>query len=208
MNNYGSQNQPGESFAGTAADSARNNFGGGGGGYHWPGRWSGGGGGGGYGTAGEKGYGDQEGAKGFAGQPYGTATLTRMFLGSGGGGGSENRATTHGRGGNGGGIVYIRTDELQVAGAIQANGEMGHHEQNHSSKDAGGSGSGGSIYLDVNAASLGDARVTANGAARPAGSANGYPNSPGGYGGAGRIAVHYVSAIQGTTSPLANVTQE
>lgn len=207
--NYSGHNAPGETFVGTGADSSAAYYGGGGGGWHWPGVHSGGGGGGGYGTVGEKGGHDQPDAGGAPGGVYGSATLSRLHLGSGGGGGSENcwGCTSHGQGGNGGGIVFIGAEQLVAQGVIWANGEVGHHELNHSSKDGGGSGSGGSLYLEVGTAALGDGLVSATGAARCAGSAAGYPNSPGGAGGGGRVAVYYFDDLIGTTQPAAHTEQ-
>jgi len=206
---WSGHNAPGESYTGTGPDGTAAYYGGGGAGWHWPGHHSGAGGGGGYGGAGEKGRSDQPAAGGEPGNTYGTASLDRLYLGSGGGGGSENcdGCTSHGQGGNGGGIVFIGTEQLTSQGVIWANGEVGHHELNHSSKDGGGSGSGGSLYLDVGTADLGDGLVTANGAPRCAGSGAGYPNSPGGAGGAGRVAVYFNDSVAGSTQPAAHTEQ-
>lgn len=199
---YSGENEVGETYAGRGSNSYQEYYGGGGAGYHNPGSFSGGGAGGGYGTAGENGYCDRANGCGLAGQPYGEENLEHLFLGSGGGGGSENcdNCYTNGHGGAGGGIVVIWANQLNVEGSITARGEQGHHEINSSSKDGGGSGAGGSVYLRVGSANLGSDLVRADGGVRSVGNLGG-SNSAGGFGGSGRIAVFYESNLVGSTVP-------
>ena len=87
------------------------------------------------------------------------------------------------RGGNGGGLVRIVTQTLQLDGSIKADGVL----------DAGnrGGGSGGGIRIDVGTLS-GSGNMTASGAA-----------GSGGVGGGGRVAVYHENA---TGFNFANVT--
>lgn len=127
------------------------------------------GGGAGFGGQGVKG-GDveYEGNGGSAGSTYGTQNLENTLLGSGGGSGSVALGSgpydgdiTSGKGGDGGGAVYLDGYNITVSGQIVANGEKGRRGKiNNESQYAltvfsggGGGGSGGSIKLyayDVN----------------------------------------------------------
>jgi hypothetical protein len=199
---FGVVNQ-GASPLGPGVVSQSANGGGGGGGHHQSGAHSGGGGGASYGTAGENGFYDNVGAMGAAGAVYGTASLSKIYLGSGGGGGSENTTTTGGRGGLGGGAVMLWAGTIAVGGGISANGEQG-FGPNAGSQDSGGSGSGGSVLLRASAVTLGSNLVTAVGGARSVGVTGG-GSSAGGAGGAGRIAVQY-QTITGATNPAATTS--
>lgn len=92
-----------------------------------------------------------------------------MLMGSGGGG----EASTNSAGGNGGGLVRITATDIELNGAILANGTAG-------TGPNGGGGSGGSILITATKLT-GTGRIEANG-----GSVEG-PNS--GTGGGGRIAL-------------------
>jgi hypothetical protein len=114
----------------------------------------------------------------------------RLFLGGGGGSGHQNNAVNF-RGGNGGGIIYIKANTLVGNNRnIVANGDT----SRMSGQDGGsGGGAGGSIKLDV-LTFTGVLNVTANGG-RGASTNNAASNrcfGPGG-GGAGGV-VHIKSA--------------
>jgi hypothetical protein len=152
----------GESTAGTGTNTHTENFEGGGGGGSAP--YCQGGGGGSYGTAG--GNGVQPGTNCGTAQPNGSDTLvgddnlSQIFLGAGGGGGSGGYSggwnDTGEAGGDGGGIVYIAAQEIEVDthpvstdGYINATGTQGGIVPNYGDIPAGGGGggAGGSMYL-------------------------------------------------------------
>ena len=95
--------------------------------------------------------------------------------GSGGGGVNDYRVGVH-PGGNGGGLVAIRTGSLVIYGSIMANGG----NANYSTNSCGGGGGGGGILIRA---------VSVDGTGLV--SATGGLSSDGGGGGGGRIAVHY-----------------
>jgi hypothetical protein len=76
---------------------------------------------------------------------------------------------------------------------------------NASSRDSGGSGSGGSVLLKATSMTVGTALVTARGGVRSVGNTGG-GSSAGGAGGAGRVAVQHQTGVTGSTDPTANVT--
>lgn len=82
-------------------------------------------------------------------------------------------------GGNGGGLVRIVAQTLQLDGSILANGDTAVVD--------GGGGSGGGIRLDVGTLS-GSGQIRANGG-------NGVGTQSGGGGGGGRIAVYYQNGV-------------
>ncbi|MEK7691682.1 MAG: hypothetical protein AAB425_11750, partial [Bdellovibrionota bacterium] len=126
---------------------------------------------------------------------YGEADLSALYLGSGGGGGAADLGYPAGRGGYGGGIVFITANSLTVnsAGSIQANAEGGLSE---GYVGGGGGGSGGSVYLGANTASIGTNLVAA--AAGAGGNTN---YADGGAGSAGRVYVK--GASTGASNPAA-----
>jgi len=214
----------GESYAGLGASVAVATTGGGGGGI---GDSSGcdsngtGAAGGGYGTVGALSKHPVCGPTG--GLVYGEATLlTKLMLGSGGGsGGTDNVLSDNppgGRGGRGGGILFIGANQITVHNnaSISANGTDGQGDTNPAScatnsttdcydySGPGGGGSGGSVLLKAGAATLGTSIVTASGGlggiATPQGAAYDAGN-----GGDGRVAVHSDTTLSGTTAPTATV---
>ena len=123
------------------------------------------------------------GGGGGGGASFGTASLTKLFLGSPG----ANITT----GSRPGGIIGIYGTTITVnnsTGNIVANGS-------NANGKIGGS-SGGSILILGNNISLNTTRVTATGGTSPGTAGSG------GAGGVGRIAVYYTT-ISGTTSPTA-----
>ncbi|QRK12155.1 hypothetical protein JQX13_20200 [Archangium violaceum] len=155
---------------------------------------SGGGGGGNYGTGGVGGRSEfyVDGARLVGGQG-GTALVYSMLnhLTPGGGGGAGHGADGTGvPGGRGGGIIFIRANQLSGTGAILASGGSG----GASSDDGGsGGGAGGSIYLRfASTASCG--QVSAAGGV--GGSVNAGRVGPGGGGGGGRVL--FQAALGGT----------
>jgi RHS repeat-associated protein len=124
---------------------------------------------------------------------YGTLTDPN-HVGSGGATGFDGS-----RGGNGGGLVRIVAQTLQLNGSILANGGAG--------EVAGGGGSGGGVRIDVGILS-GTGQVRANGG-------NGAASGSTGGGGGGRVAIYYqsasgfsflnVSAVGGTGGPSGGV---
>ena len=150
--------QIGESYAGNPVASENANYGGEGDGNSvWsvsnghP-NYTGTGAGGGYGEVGASSINSFSGYGGIGGGTYGTASLDIVYLGSGGGGSATFSSPN---GGNGGGAIAINAGNLQVNGAVQANG----------ANATGGGGSGGSIKLLVATANLGTNQITATGEA-------------------------------------------
>jgi hypothetical protein len=127
------------------------------------------------------------------GQSYGTASLERLYLGSGGGsGGTDDHSPDSGTGGRGGGIVLFFANHLQVAGLISARGGGGGRGEDTTDSGNGGGGSGGTILFSAGIIE-GSGWVLANGGA-------GLPsldddwNNGGGDGGVGRIRLNYQEA--------------
>jgi hypothetical protein len=89
---------------------------------------------------------------GLGGRPLANAaggTDARLYFGGGGGAGDGNNAVA-GRGGRGGGLVFILAGTVDGAGRVLANGETGGEARsaNDASGDAaGGGGGGGSIVI-------------------------------------------------------------
>jgi len=98
-------------------------------------------------------------------------------VGSGGSSGSGRL------GGNGGGLVRIVAQTLQLDGVIKVDGDNGKPDC------CAGGGSGGGIRIDVGTFS-GTGQITANGGNRAGSGADG-----GGGGGGGRVAVYYQDAV-------------
>ncbi|WP_395814992.1 adventurous gliding motility protein AgmC [Archangium minus] len=155
---------------------------------------SGGGGGGNYGAGGVGGRseGSFDGAR-LVGGLGGTALVYSMLnhLTPGGGGGAGHGADGSGApGGRGGGIIFIRANQLTGTGTIQASGGSG----GSSAEDGGsGGGAGGSIYLRF-AGTAACGSVSANGGV--GGTVNTGRVGPGGGGGGGRVL--FQAALGGT----------
>lgn len=72
---------------------------------------------------------------------------TRIFMGGAGGSGSLNDGlATRGQGGNGGGIVVLRTGSVSGSGILRADGQRG-WDSNVSNDAGGGGGAGGSVLF-------------------------------------------------------------
>jgi uncharacterized protein (TIGR03382 family) len=146
---------------------------------------SGGGGGGNYGAGGMGGRSDGNvGSSRLVGGMGGAALvyspLNRLTPGGGGGAG-QGTDSSGAPGGRGGGIIFIRANQLTGTGSIQASGGGG----GSTVSDGGsGGGAGGSIYLRfVGTAACGS--VSANGGV--GGAVNTGRVGPGGGGGGGRV---------------------
>ncbi|AKI99982.1 Ig-like protein group 3 [Archangium gephyra] len=146
---------------------------------------SGGGGGGNYGAGGMGGRSDGsiDGARivgGMGGAALIYSMLNHLTLGGGGGAGQGSDASGA-PGGRGGGIIFVRANQLTGTGTIQASGGGG----GSSNSDGGsGGGAGGSIYLRF-ASTAACSAVTANGGV--GGTVNTGQVGPGGGGGGGRV---------------------
>jgi hypothetical protein len=150
----------------------------------------------------------------MGGGTYGTAPLAKLFFGSGGGSGGNDDVTTEhpngGLGGAGGGILMIRAASIAVTGSVSARGNVGQGDAvpcfSMSTTECwdysgpGGGGAGGSLLFSANQVDLGAALVSAE-----AGGGGQGGTSSGGAGGEGRIAVRYVTATTGTTTPASDL---
>jgi hypothetical protein len=122
------------------------------------------------------------------GRPYGTVEGTVVELGSAGGGPvRSHHETVNYPGGNGGGAITLRADELMVLGRISADGAPGPAGE----YDSGGGGSGGGISITAQ-------RFTLTGTVSVRGGPGGASQDVGGHGGGGRIKLFYQ---QGTVDP-------
>lgn len=159
-----------------------------------------GGGGGSNGTQGGYGKNGQV-PGGNPGDLAGTADLTTMVFGGGGGGGASGTSavvTSYG-GASGGAIIFLSGADIQVSGAITADGGSAAG----SADPHGGAGAGGSILLKAQTATLGTGLIHANGGAGCVIGGNTW-----GTGGAGRVHLDYLTSYSGTTSPTLNATQD
>lgn len=171
---------------------------------------AGGGGGSNYGGGGRGGLrsdgscnGDHYGTGGLALNTYGYSLGTnKVFLGGGGGSGHENNPEGT-PGGNGGGIIYIKSN--QIVGnsyTISANGSQGVNPSlnpsNASKGDgAGGGGAGGTVLLNV-ATYTGSVTIEARGAN---GNNSGFQaQCPGPGGGGGGGVIWYAGAAPASTN--------
>ncbi|MGD8457414.1 MAG: SpvB/TcaC N-terminal domain-containing protein, partial [Anaerolineales bacterium] len=170
----------GESYVGVAESAAVNAGGGGGGGVAY--NRGHGGGGGGYGQAGG-------GGPTQAGEPYGSYTLSKMYLGSGGGGGGAEKygEVKGGNGGEGGGSIFVAAYLVDFSGSISTEGADGY---SNGAGGYGGGGSGGSVRVEGYTVS--DASITAAGGEPPGVTGTRQDSGPGG---AGRIAVFYENSL-------------
>lgn len=134
----------------------------------------------------------------YGGNVYGSANLAsaggNIFLGSGGGteGGENSKSVSIANTGNGGGIIIIFANSASITGSIQSNGGAGLSAQSSDASGMGG-GSGGAVYLTVNALSASGTVVQATGGA--GGGAGGWCGANGGAGGGsggnGRVKIDY-----------------
>ena len=190
--------------------------------------YGGGGGGGGYGTPGKKGlsqtsisYGTDGGdnisgdggvysssyysAGGGGGGSYGTPDLSKLLFGSAGGvggaghSGVSNSDGSPNPGGDGGGIVVIAADTVNVSGALDANGGDGVVSTTY--RGGGGGGAGGSLKILGRVINLGTNVTQVTGGL---GGNDGLANDQyGGDGGDGRLAIYYADTYTGTTPQTA-----
>ena len=164
-----------------------------------------GGGGGGYGSAGVNGTDSVTETGGTGGGTYGSADLSKIYFGSGGGEGGHRLTGSAGRGGDGGGIIYICANSISLgaSSSINARGENG-TAGSGSNASGGGAGSGGSVFLKGKTVSIGTNKIDASGGT---GGGAGTIGTAGGAGGAGRIAIYYETSLSGTSTPSANTYQ-
>ncbi len=134
-------------------------------------------GGGGYGTAGG-GYNGGNTNYALGGSAGGTADLSRIFPGAGGG--TEYNGSS-GKGGDGGGVIFINASTLTNNGLISSNGG--------NFTTYGGGGSGGSIFLNASTMSLAASSVTVTGG--NGNSSNWGANNTYSGGGYGRVRLSY-----------------
>ncbi len=126
---------------------------------------------------------------------YGSTTRP-VLLGSGGGGGSDVN------GGAGGGAIVIQTNNLTLNGVIRANGVAG----TISTAQAGGGGSGGSIWVKIGD-DAGGGTLQGTGHFEALGGSGGGGGTAttsigGGGGGGGRVAVYFTSSGSGNSTIL------
>lgn len=127
---------------------------------------------------------------------------SRVYMGGGGGGGHENDGLGS-PGGNGGGIILIKTGTLVTTGAcgvsITANGN---NAANASNDGSGGGGAAGAIVMQVNTFSVAGTcplSITANGGNGGSSVTAGSVHGGGGGGGQGAV-------IFAVPQPMTNVT--
>ena len=116
-------------------------------------------------------------------------SLPRIFMGGGGGSGHVNNDASL-PGGNGGGIVFIRANNINFrAGAkIISNGiDVGGPRTGGSNDGYGGGGAGGSIYFDVNRFNYFASNTTIEAKGGSGGSTSASKHGPGGGGGGGIV---------------------
>ena len=164
-----------------------------------------GGAGGSYGTLGQNGQAaivSPNQAGGTVGVTYGDANLTNLFLGSGGGGGGKGKDGYGATAGNGGGIVFILGNTINVQGSLTSSGG---NALNNGDGNAGGGGggAGGSILVKAKTITTIDNAFVVNGGSASTGNSGGN-GRPGGNGGSGRIHVDYCNNLTGT--PGSNTT--
>lgn len=213
--------QAGESSSGAGSQSILNNGSAGGGGT--PGQDCGSAAGGSHGTVG--GVGDNQAVAGGMCAPTPTApdsspgalvgdpdlTTGIFFGGAGGEGGADEDGAFPGKGGNGGGIVFIRAGSLSVSakGRIASDGERGGNGSqiacgahlNGSGMGGGGGGAGGAIRIVAPMmSSIGSVTALGGIGAYCAGAFDSTPGQAGA-GGKGRIAIQSSISLSATTDP-------
>ena len=124
---------------------------------------------------------------------------SRVFLGGGGGGGQQNNSVGS-NGGRGGGLIYIKANELRTSAScsartISANGATA---ANAGNDGAGGGGAGGSVVLNIPVYNiLGTCPLQIQSNAGNGGSVNSSTHAGGGGGGQGLVVY---SIVQPTTN--------
>ena len=129
---------------------------------------------------------------GLGGRPVPNDPQSRLFLGGGGGAGDDFQSKS-GRGGQGGGLVFLAANGLSGHGRIAANGEDGGPAES-TTGGGGGGGAGGTLLIgggDVFAVTL-EAHGGAGGSQPSTGT---QAAGPGGGGGGGYIAVPAASVV-------------
>ncbi len=92
----------------------------------------------------------------------GVLLATRIFMGGSGGSGSLNNSTSpRGSGGNGGGIIVVRTGSVSGAGLLRTDGQRAWDSD--TSNDAGGGGGAGGSVLVIAGSGHGNITVQARG---------------------------------------------
>lgn len=198
--------EQGENPSGSQSQSnSQNNGGGGGGSVRDNNEQGNGGGGGGYGSTGSIGIfalypAYQNGGRGAGGSTIGSSDLSTLFMGPGGGGGgygdSGGVTSSDGKGGIGGGILWIAGPTFPTgSGTVSSAG--GGSSAKAGDQGPGGGGAAGSILIYTQVANAED--LSSLGGAGANGGEGG--QSATGNGGDGRIAVYYSSTTAGTANP-------
>jgi len=125
----------------------------------------------------------------------------RLILGGGGGAGDSNDATDNigkqqASGGNGGGLVFVRTQSVSGSGIIRANGQDGFVAGRDG---AGGGGAGGTIAVVTGTTSLSLTIEAKGGAGGKSGKPlrDGETQGPGGGGGGGALLLANGTSVSG-----------
>lgn len=117
-------------------------------------------------------------------------SLPRIFMGGGGGSGHVNNSAAF-PGGNGGGIAFIRANNVifRPGSKVISNGSnVGGPKTGGSNDGYGGGGAGGSIYFDVNRfISFGNSDIKIEAKGGNGGTTNALGHGPGGGGGGGIV---------------------
>ena len=172
-----------------------------------------GGGGGSYqGTGGNGGYDREHSHQAQSGSGTGgPEDLSLMFFGSGGGGGGADANDSARKpapsGGAGGGIVVLYGRQLQITGAVAANGQGGGNTYNWTG--GGGGGGGGAVLVTGSGISAAANQIQAVGGSRGINTSD--PNSTefyGGYGGVGRVRAQYCETPPALSTNPAASTQK
>jgi gliding motility-associated-like protein len=88
---------------------------------------------------------------GIGGLALDYSTDQRWFMGGGAGNGHDNNYQNYTQGGRGGGIIYVKANEVVFNGfAIRANGADGPNDATQYSDGLPGGGGGGLVYLQIN----------------------------------------------------------
>ena len=195
----------GEGTGGVGAVSTLANGNGGGAGASGGGDMGGGGGGGGSGVIGSPGQFKQS-SNGLGGDISNPADLSTITFGGegGGGGGESNGLHNGGTGGIGGGIIILIGKDIEVTGAITADGANGGDAQTVGTTDTdgaggGGAGGGGAVLFKGQTVDIGTALTTATGGI--GGDGSGLGDVDGGSGGDGSIHAVYSTSVTGTSDP-------
>lgn len=198
-----SKSYQGESAIGVGSLDQLRNGAGGGGGYKKSGALNpSGANGGGHGTVGLEGQTTSADTTGQAGTTDGGITLIDFVFGGGGGGAIVNTSGyTAGKGGNGGGKIFVFAEQLVVTGYITNYGSAGSSSTTGDRVGTSGGGAGGGILIKSNYANIGTDRLRVTGGTY--GSASGYISGGrnlGGAGGKGRIRVECCSLAGSVSS--------